>query len=341
MTEKERVYAAIEFKTPDRVPLFTDSPGFDSDIFLFEWNEIVPWKDWDDISNPMFDHWHCGWTRTDENNMGQVTIHPLEDWEDMESFEWPDAKDPKWYAGMEERLQGKEDKYIQNHIFMCLFERMHSLRGFENTLVDLYVDPEKSAELADRIVNFQIAVIEDVLKRFEGRVDGFAFSDDWGTETGLFINPDMWREFFKPRYKKIFDACKQGGCKVYFHSCGKIDAIIGDLIEIGVDILNLQQIRVYDMKKLGELYAGKVCFATLCDIQKTLPLKGEQEITEEVQDIYRYLGTDQGGIIYAYDDSNNEALNISEEKMDFMNQAFDKFDRWKQDKIFKYEKQGR
>lgn len=329
MTGKERVYAAVEFKGPDRTPLFANSPGFDSDIFLFEWNEIVPWKDWEDVSRPMFDHWHCGWTRTDENNMGQVTIHPLENWEDMKSFDWPDANDSKWYEGMEERLSGNEDKYVQNHIFMCLFERMHSLRGFENTLVDLYMEPEMSAELADKIVDFQIAVVENVRKRFGRRVDGFAFSDDWGTETGLFINPEKWREFFKPRYKRIFDVCKQQGGKVYFHSCGKVDAIIGDLIEIGVDILNFQQIKVYDMERLGQLYAGKVCFATLCDIQKTLPSKGAKEIEEEVQDIYRCLGTDGGGVIYAYDDDNNEALEIPKENMEIMNAAFGKFDRWK------------
>ena len=97
----------------------------------------------------------------------------------------------------------------------------------------------------------------------------------------------------------------------------------------GVDILNFQQINVYDMRALGELYAGKVCFATLCDIQKTLPSKGRKEIEEEVQDIYHYLGTDNGGIIYAYDDDNNEALKIPEENMTAMNAAFEKFDRWK------------
>lgn len=328
MNSKERVLAAIEFKKPDRTPIFSNSPKHNSDIFLFEWNEIVPWKDWDDTSNPLFDHWHCGWTRTDENNMGQVTIHPLADWECMDDFPWPDADDPEFYAGMEERLTGNEHKYVQLHIFMCLFERMHSLRGFENTLADLYMEPEQSGELADRIVEFQVSVIENICKKFGNKIDGFAFSDDWGTETNLFINPEMWRDFFKPRYQTIFDACKKHGCKVYFHSCGKIDSIIEDLIEIGVDILNFQQPRVYDLKEIGDKFAGKVCFATLCDIQKTLPLKGKDEIEQEVRDIYGYWGTDNGGIIYAYDD-NNEALRIPEENMEFMDMAFDKFDRWK------------
>lgn len=328
MTSKERVYAAIEFKCPDRVPVFADNPEYDSDIFIFEWNEIVPWKDWEDTSKPLFDHWNCGWTRTDENNMGQVTIHPLADLDDMDDFNWPDPDDPKFYEGMEERLRGNEDKYVQNHIFMCLFERMHSLHGFENTLVDLYVEPEKSAALADKIVDFHVAVVENVWKRFAGKVDGFCFSDDWGTETSLFINPDMWREFFKPRYKRIFDACKKHGCKVYFHSCGKIDAIIGDLIEIGVDVFNFQQPKVYDMEAVGKEWAGKVCFATLCDIQKTLPFKGQKEIEEEVKDIIYLWGTEKGGIIYAYDDSNNEALNIPQINMEYMNEAFRKYDRW-------------
>lgn len=173
--------------------------------------------------------------------MGQVTIHPLEDWDSMDTFSWPDPDDPKFYEGMEERLEGNEDKYVQNHIFMCFFERMHSLRGFENTLADLYLEPEKSEELADRIVDFHIRVVENVWKRFERRVDGFAFSDDWGTETGLFINP-------------------------------------------------------------------------------------------EIKDIIYLWGTENGGVIYAYDDSNNEALDIPQCNMDYMNEAFEKYDRWKNDR---------
>lgn len=78
------------------------------------------------------------------------------------------------------------------------------MRGFENTLADLYLEQEKSEELADRIVDFHIRVVENVWKRFEGRVDGFAFSDDWGTETGLFINPRI-----KIAEKCVFP-CKRG-----------------------------------------------------------------------------------------------------------------------------------
>lgn len=329
MTGKERIYSAMEFTTPDCLPFISDSPQDETDLKMVEWNEIVPWKNWTNWKEPLFDHWGCGWTRTNPYDMGQVTIHPLEDWDDLENYKWPDPNDPKFYEGMEERFIGTEGKFVQTHIFMLIFERMQSLRGFENALTDLYIEPEKAENLIDRLVDFDIAVIRNIAERFPGKIDGLGFSDDWGSETGLMINPELWREFFKPRYKKIFDECKKVGWKVYMHSCGKINDIIGDLIEIGVNALNLQQPTVLGIEEIGEKYAGKVCFSSLCDIQKTLPLKGRKEITEEVKRLLHCWGTPQGGFIFANDDSNNDALAITPDKMNWMKEAFYKFDPWK------------
>jgi len=94
---------------------------------------------------------------------------------------------------------------------MLLFERMHALRGFANTLTDLYLERERIELLADRIVEFDLGIIQNISERFPGRIHGLLFSDDWGTEENVFIKPQLWREFFKPRYKRIFDAIHAAG----------------------------------------------------------------------------------------------------------------------------------
>ena len=110
---------------------------------------------------------------------------------------------------------------------------MHTLRGYENTLTDLYLEREKIELLADRIVEYDLAIIRNISSRFPGMIHGFSFSDDWGTEQMLMINPRLWQEFFKPRYQRLFDACHQAGWHVWMHSCGKVNDIIGYLIDIG------------------------------------------------------------------------------------------------------------
>ena len=137
--------------------------------------------------------------------------------------------------------------------------------------VDLALERERIEELADRIVEFDLGIIEEVSRRFPGMIDALGFTDDWGTESALFIDPRLWREFFMPRYRRIFDACHDAGWHVWMHSCGRVNAIIPSLVEIGVNVLDLQQPRALGIEEIGAAFAGKVCFSSLCDIQKTLP----------------------------------------------------------------------
>ena len=200
--------------------------------------------------------------------------HPLEDWSAESGYHWPDADDPGYYAGMEARFAGSEDKYVTTSIFMLLFERMHSLRGMTNVLTELHTDPGRMAYLADRIVDFDVRVIETIGRLFPGRIHGFSFTDDWGTETATFVSPRMWCAFFQPRYARVFEAAHAQGWDVWMHSCGKVNAIIEPLIEIGLDAINLQQPRALGIEEIGERFAGRICFESLCDIQRTLPYEG-------------------------------------------------------------------
>ena len=229
---------------------------------------------------------------------------------------------------MEQFFEVEEEIYRCTGIFMLLFERMHALRGFENTLLDLYADPERIGWLADRIVDFDLGIIRNIHERFGNRIQGFGFTDDWGTERDLFISPELWAAFFKPRYKRIFDACHAQGWHVWMHSCGKVNDIIEPLIDIGLNVINLQQPRALGIEEIGARYRGRICFESLCDIQHTLPFKGATEIREEAHLLLEQWATPEGGFILSdYGDAN--AIGVAFDTKEIMLEAFRHADPWR------------
>jgi len=139
-------------------------------------------------------------------------------------------------------------------------------------------------------------VLEAVGRTLELGVDGIYFSDDWGGEDALLIDPCYWREVFKPRYQQIFKLVHQQGKHVFFHTDGNTLEIIPDLIEIGVDVLN-PEIPIMDSEKLSEITKGKVCILTELDRRHLLPHGTPEEIEEEIERQIRLFGTTEGGII--------------------------------------------
>lgn len=316
MSSYEVVKRAIEFGRPDRLPVRMGSIGVD-DTHHVGWNQIGPG---DRALRESVDEWGCVWVRSEQANMGQIKGHPLADLADMDSFPWPDPHDPRFYEGMEERFAGSEGKYVLTGVMMLLIERMCALHGMEATLADLYLDPTRIEALADRIVEFDLGLIEEISSRFPGRIHGFSFTDDWGSQQALFISPAMWNEFFRPRYERIFDAIHAAGWHVWMHSCGKINAIIEPLIEIGLDVINLEQPRLLGVEELAR-FRGRLCFNTLCDIQRVLPFASEEELRAEARLLLESLATPEGGFILA-EYGEGDAIGVSLERKRLMLEAF-------------------
>ncbi len=324
MTSYEVVKRAIKFQGPDRLPLRFATLDL-NDTHYVRTNAIGTG---DHSRRETYDEWGCLWVRSEVANMGQVRGHPLSDWSAAESYRWPDPDAPWYYEGMEERFAGSEGQYVTTDIFMLLFERMHTLRGMNDVLSELYTDRPRMEYLADRIVEFDLGVIRNIGRRFPGRIHGFTFTDDWGTELATFVSPRMWCDFFQPRYARIFSAAHEQGWDVWMHSCGKVNAIIGPLIEIGLDCINLQQPRALGIEDVGRQFAGKICFESLCDIQATLPFQGREGIREEARLLLQSWGTPQGGFILS-DYGDGEAIGVPLWKKEAMLEAFREFDPYK------------
>ncbi|MEN6478787.1 MAG: uroporphyrinogen decarboxylase family protein [Anaerolineales bacterium] len=324
MSAYEVVHRAVHFEGPDRLPMAFASLGL-SDLHPVDTNAIGTG---DHTQRATYDEWGCLWQRSEMSNMGQVTGHPLADWSAYDRYVWPDPDAPWYYDGMAERFAGSEGKYVTTGIFMLLFERMHALRGMTNVLTELYTEPERMAELADRIVDFDVRVVRNIGRMFPGRIHGLNFSDDWGTETATFISPKMWCHFFQPRYARIFAAIHEQGWDVWMHSCGKINAIIEPLIEIGLDVINLQQPRALGIVEIGTRFRGRICFESLCDIQATLPFKDADDIRAEAKLLLDHWATPEGGFVLS-DYGDGEAIGVPLWKKQVMLDAFREYDPYR------------
>ena len=321
MNSYEVVKRAIHFEGPDRLPMRFSSLGLD-DTFRVRTNAVGSHEH---APTGTYDEWGCYWVRTSTQNMGQVKGHPLADGADFDTYAWPDPLDPAFYDGMADRFAGSDGYYIMTSIFMLLFERMHSLYGMTEVLTDLYADPARMAELADRIVAYQLAVIDQIGTRFPGCIHGLTFTDDWGSELATFVSPRMWCDFFQPRYARIFEAIHAQGWDVWMHSCGRVNEIIDPLIEIGLNVINLQQPRALGIEEIGERFAGRICFESLCDIQATLPFRDADEIRAEAALLLERWAAPDGGFILS-DYGDGEAIGVPLWKKEVMLAAFHEHD---------------
>ena len=319
----ECVKRALYFQKPDRLPALFPCYGH-SDVFGIGWNQIGTG---DRNVHHALDEWGCTWSISDVRNMGICTGHPIQDWEKLNDYVWPNPDDDKFFEGMEERFAGSEGKYVRTGIFALLFERLHHLHGFQDTLIDLYEEPALIETVLDRIVDFDVRLIENLAGRFPGRIHGLDFSDDWGTELNAFISVDMFDEFFAPRYKRIFDTCRDVGWDIWMHSCGRINSLIPSLIDCGVNALNMLQPRTNGIHEIGEKFSGKVAFYTCCDIQKTMVTGTDEEIENEAIELMNEWGTEDGGFILS-DYGDIEAIGSTLEKKKVMYDAFIRHDRW-------------
>ena len=329
MQSSELVRRAIRFQQPERLPVVFDSLGC-SDIGGCGLQFPSTRTSGDGRGA---DHFGCVWEKNETHNMGQVKGHPLAAGAAaLRTYEWPDPDNPAYYAKIPEAIQARaaDGRYVKVGIFMLLFERMHSLRGFEDTLTDLYLEPDFAAELADRLVAFNIRVLRNVASAAgAARIHGMGFTDDWGTQQACFVSPAKFREFFAPRYQKMFDVAHGFGWDVHMHSCGKVNDLIEPLIEVGLNCINLQQPRALGIEEIGRRYRGRICFESLCDIQHTLPFRDAAAIREEAALLLQHWSTPAGGFILS-DYGDGEAIGVPIEKKQIMLDAFRQFDPWAQ-----------
>lgn len=182
--------------------------------------------------------------------MGHAVSFPLTDWARLDDYAFPAQP---WYVTEPvetvcEMVRLHKEQYVFMDGGISLLERMSAIRGFENGLVDLYEDGMQINRLMDRLTDYYA----DRVKRLVAiGADGITLGDDYGTQRGLILSPELFRHAVKPRLARILKPAVDAGLYVHFHSCGYIEALLDDFKDLGVTSI-WPQLPLFDMKRLRD-----------------------------------------------------------------------------------------
>jgi uroporphyrinogen-III decarboxylase len=175
-----------------------------------------------------------------------------------------------------------------------MYERMRHLIGFEEMMIAPYTQPDGLEALLDRLTDLTIAIMDQWVRI--GPADGFMSAEDWGLQDRLQMKIETFREFYKPRYARLVAAAHERGMHYLWHNCGFIVDMIPDMIEIGVDMVQLDQPRLMGHKRLTDEFGGRISFWNTVDIQwSTSADVSEEDLRAEVAEMTRAFASFNGG----------------------------------------------
>ena len=128
----------------------------------------------------------------------------------------------------------------------------------------------------------------------ELHADGIFVSDDLGTQTGPFFSREIFREFFRPYYQELFQKAHSLGMHFWLHSCGNIEPLLPDLIEIGLDVIHPIQKYTMDEEKIAREYGGSICIWYGFDVQQIIPHGTPQQVRDEVRRVMKLFKRQDG-----------------------------------------------
>jgi len=255
MTGRERTKACLTFASPDRAPRDVwPLPGMylfqqdDLDSLESEYPMDMAWCPCsaeqsrvalERLRHPgeYADDWGCVWHVAESGVIGEVKEPILQNLSGLDEFQPPWNLIESRDFGEVNRCCEQSERFMLSAMTAQPFERMQFLRGTENLYMDVAYGTAEFRRLLEMVHEYFLAEVEIWCR---SDVDGVFFQDDWGSNRGLLISPDAWRDLFKPLYRDYCDRIHAAGKFAMFHSDGQISSILGDLIEIGVDAVNAQ-----------------------------------------------------------------------------------------------------
>ncbi|MBN2301500.1 MAG: hypothetical protein JXN60_03180 [Lentisphaerae bacterium] len=209
--------------------------------------------------------------------------------EELEAFDWPSPNSFD-YSGLEIACSAHRDQAIL-YGMADIWQRPSLVRGLENALMDLALQPDWVHYLARIFTDFYKEEYANAFRASGNQIDIFLVISDLGGQENALISMAMFEEFVAPYLKEMTDRIHDLGAYAMFHSCGMVYPFISRLIELGVDILDPIQPVTDNMKpeKLAADFKGKICFHGGIDVQHVLPRGTTSEIEAEVQRYIRML----------------------------------------------------
>ena len=228
------------------------------------------------------DEWGNIWHRVLERSRGGEIYRPaLREWSDFERYKTPDIANPTRFAAAAEAFRQEDQKFRLGYLPGFPFAICRYLRKMENYFADLLWERQNVGRLHGIVTD----LLEEMITRWaEAGADGIIFCEDWGVQNRLLIHPDMWREVFKPLFRRLCSAARSRGMFVIMHSCGYVYDILDDLAEVGIHAMQFDQPALYGLECLSaKLRSCCMALHAPVDIQRVLPTGDRSRIEKEAR----------------------------------------------------------
>ncbi len=328
MTERQRVINSLSHKESDIIPYeigftiplkeklikYFNDPDFESKI-----DNHIKTIGYSTGHTPLegkpehvMDMWGVIWNRSGPDKDIGVVENIILQGSDPTAFEYPDIDFDALGSRIDQFTTENDNTFNIFCIGFSLFERAWTLRGMETLLMDMVMNPNFVHDLMDKICDFNVKLVNFAA---QFNIDGIYFGDDWGQQRGLIMGPNMWREFIKPRLKRMYSAVRSGDKYVLQHSCGDINEIFPDVIECGLNCYQTFQPEIYDIESVKAEFGNDLSFWGAISTQGMLPFETPDGVRRETARIMNILGKGGGyiaspthGVPYDVPEANIEAL---------------------------------
>lgn len=253
------------------------------------------------------DAWGITWQRQPGNHYFDIAVNPLREAtvDDLESYAWPTVADPRRFAGLKDKARSIQEA---GYAVVALtgispFEFGYMLRGMDQWFLDLASDHDFVHALMRKLTELMHSAAARLLEEAGEYIDVLITGDDLGSQKGPLLSAGMYRQLIKPYHAELISRLKQRTkAKVFYHSDGDIYPLLGDLIEIGVDLLNPVQVSAKDMGDTARLkreFGDRLAFCGAIDTQSVLPYGTPADVRREVRRRIQDLAPGGGYILAA------------------------------------------
>ena len=235
------------------------------------------------------DEWGVRWrsqpyeTRFGSGRYTEMVGHPLADDDAIASYAPPDPNRDSLYVDAARVIRDFGGEYfIVGATVTTIWETAWALRGYTQLLIDMVTDEE----LTDAILEIPFRYHKAAAERLATMgVDMIWTGDDIGAQRGMLFSPATWRRFYKGRMAELISSVKaiNPAIMVAYHTDGDVREVLGDLAEIGIDVLNPVQPACMDPAWLKREYGDRFRFWGSIDEQHTLPFGSAQDVRDEVR----------------------------------------------------------
>lgn len=340
MTEKENYLRAVRFAQPEHIPMAFCINGACYQAYpheaIFDLMEAHPllfpdFRRPEEPFHPEFtgvtkkgvpfrDDFGCVWNTTMDGITGTVTEHPLADWEAFSHYRGPNPHTHMglgpvdWDKFREDIAGTPEQLHVGSLRHGHTFLQLCDLRGYENLIFDMADEDPRLWELIALVEDFNLGIVRHFL---ECGVDVMSYPEDLGMQNGPMLSPAQFRKYIQPSYRRLMEPARNQGIPIHMHSDGDIRTLTEELVDGGVDILNLQDL-VNGIDWIAHQFAGRVCVELDIDRQKITRYGTPSEIDDLIRREVSAIGSRDGGLMMIYGWYPGVPLENAEAVMDAM-----------------------